>query len=193
MMVYGRSPRGPLAVLKENWCGLRDAPLSFGQSTAEYLEDLRNSLEVANSYATEHGKREQQRYVSRYNLRSRGNIFDVGDQVLILIPDSTSSKVFSRWQGSATVIEVRPQNSYLIELNGVRRHLHADKLRKYHISVGEVIAAPADCNHVIAGMSSNQCAVVYESHAMISATSVSLIQLNRKLNYFQVKKFTPTN
>jgi len=25
MMVYGKSPRGPLAVLKENWCGLRDA------------------------------------------------------------------------------------------------------------------------------------------------------------------------
>jgi len=47
MMVYGRLPRGPLAVLKENWCGLRDAPLNLGQSTAEYLKDLRTNLEVA--------------------------------------------------------------------------------------------------------------------------------------------------
>ena len=124
-MVYGC----PLAVLKENWCGLMDAPLSLGQSTAEYLEVLGNNLKVANSYATEHGKREQQRYVSRHNPRSREKKFDVGDQVLILIPDSTSSKVFSQWQGLATVIEVRPQNSYLIEVNGVRRHLHVDKLR----------------------------------------------------------------
>jgi len=43
--------------------------LSLGQSTAKYLEDLH--LEVAKSYATEHDKRDQQRYVSRYNLRSR--------------------------------------------------------------------------------------------------------------------------
>jgi len=68
-MVYGRLPRGPLAVFKENWCGLRDAPLNLGQSTAEYLNDLQTNLEVAGSYATEHGKRQQQCYVSRYNLR----------------------------------------------------------------------------------------------------------------------------
>jgi len=51
----------------------------------------------------------------------------------------------------------------MIELNGVRRHLHAYILRKYQISVGEVSVASADCNHVIADMSCNQCAVVYES------------------------------
>jgi len=156
-------PRGPLAVLKENWCGLRDAPLNMGQSTAEYLNDLRTNLEVATSYATEHGKREQQRYVSRYNLHSRVKKFGAGDQVLILIPDTTSSNVFSRWQGPATVVEIRPHNSYLVELHWARRHLHADKLHKYEISVGEVIVTPADCNDLIAEMSANQCAVVYEN------------------------------
>ena len=30
LMVFGRLPRGPLAVLKENWTGLRDLPLSLG-------------------------------------------------------------------------------------------------------------------------------------------------------------------
>jgi len=33
MMIFGKVPRGPLAVLKENWTGQRDVPLSFGQST----------------------------------------------------------------------------------------------------------------------------------------------------------------
>ena len=87
-MVFGRLPRGPLAVLKENWTGLRDLPLSLGQTTVEYLDELRQNLEVASSYATEHSKREQQRYISRYNLRAREKSFDVGEQVLILIPDS---------------------------------------------------------------------------------------------------------
>ena len=104
-MVYSHLPRGALAVLKENWCGLRDAPLSLGQTTVEYLNDLRQNLEIASSYATEHDKQEQQRYISRYNLRSRETSFNGGDQVLILAPNSTASKVFSRWQRPATVIK----------------------------------------------------------------------------------------
>jgi len=104
LMVFGHLPRGPLAVLKENWTGLRDMPLSLGQTTVEYLSELRQNLEIVSSYATEHSKHEQQRYVSRYNLRARQKSFDVGEQVLILIPDSTSSKVFIRWQGPAKVI-----------------------------------------------------------------------------------------
>jgi len=97
LMVYGRIPRRPLAVLKENWTGFHDMPLSLGQTTVEYLNDLRKNLEIASSYATKHGNREQQRYISRYNLRAREKSFDVGEQVLKLIPDSTSSRMFSRW------------------------------------------------------------------------------------------------
>jgi len=92
-MVYGRIPRGPLAVLKENRTGLREMPLSLVQTTVEYLSDLRQNLEMANSYATEHGNCEWQRYISRYNLHAREKTFVPGEQVLILIPDSTSKKL----------------------------------------------------------------------------------------------------
>jgi len=46
--------------LKENWTGLCDMPLSLGQTIVRYLNDLRQDLEMANSYATEHGNRERQ-------------------------------------------------------------------------------------------------------------------------------------
>jgi len=46
LMVYGRIPRGSLALLKENWTGVRDMPLSL---TVEYLNDLRQNLEIASS------------------------------------------------------------------------------------------------------------------------------------------------
>ena len=105
----------------------------------EYLNDLRQNLEIASSYATEHGNREQQLCISRYNVRAREKSFAVGEQVLILIPDSTSSKVFSRWLGPANVVEKRSPHSYIVEYNGVSRHLHADKLRKYHVSVQEFL------------------------------------------------------
>ena len=127
-------------MLKENWTGFRDMPLGLGQTTVEYLNDLRQKLEIAGSYATEHGNREQQRYISRYNLRAREKSFDAGEQVLILIPDSTSSKMFRRWLGPANIVEKRSRHS--MEYNGVSRHLHADKLRKYHVSVQEISARP---------------------------------------------------
>jgi len=117
MMVYGRLP---LAVLKENWCGLRDAPLNLGQSTAEYLNDLRTNLEVAGSYATEHGKRQQQRYVSRYNLRSREKQFHVGD-----CKDATMPFIFSALymlKLNRSIADTRRQ-SYMRKLAcGIRHH-----------------------------------------------------------------------
>ena len=80
-MVYGRIPGGTLAVLKENLTGFHDMPLSLGKTTVEYLNDLGQNLEIASSYATEHGNRKQQRYISRYNLRACEKSFAVGEQV----------------------------------------------------------------------------------------------------------------
>ena len=36
----------------------------------------------------------------------------------------------------------------MVELDGVRRHIHADKLRKYHVQVDEVCCDPAVCTVV---------------------------------------------
>jgi len=79
-MVYGKLPRGPLAVLKENWSGQRELPLNLGKSTVEYLEDLRKNLEITETYAKAHSQKAQQRYASNYNLRSREKPFQVGEQ-----------------------------------------------------------------------------------------------------------------
>ena len=161
VMVYGRLPRGPLAVLKENWCGQREAPLSLGQTTVDYLQELRTNLEVAETYAASHSQRAQQRYVSHYNLRTRPKSFSVGDQVLILSPDNTASKVFSKWRGPATVVEVKTPHSYIVEIDGVRRYMHADKLRTYHINVDEVMCKQNPGESTSRG-EVHHCAIVYE-------------------------------
>ena len=90
--MYGKLPRGPLAVLRENWSGQRNLPLNLGKSTVEYLEDLQKNLEAAEAYAKLHSQKAQQRYVSNYNLRSREKSFQVGEQVLILTPNSFVQK-----------------------------------------------------------------------------------------------------
>ena len=76
-----------------------ELPLNLGKTASEYLEELKRNLEKAQDYATAHTEKAQQRYVSRYNLRAREKLFEIGQKVLVLIPDSSSSKTFSRWEG----------------------------------------------------------------------------------------------
>ena len=82
-------------------------PISFGKNNAAYLKDLHEKLKVARDYALSHSDREQKQYTDHYNLRSRDKQFVVGNHVLILMPDSTSSKTFGKWTGPATVVAVK--------------------------------------------------------------------------------------
>ena len=67
----------------------------------------RKKLEIARDYAATHSEREQERYQKYHNLRSGDKHFDIGEQVLILQPDTTASKLFSKWCGPATVVAIR--------------------------------------------------------------------------------------
>jgi len=103
MLVWVRLPRGPLAVVKDSMTGKMELPLNLGKTTCKYLQHLEPNLEVAQNYAKEHAEKAQGRHVARYNLRAREKSFQIGDQLLILTPDSTSSKLFSRWTGPAVI------------------------------------------------------------------------------------------
>jgi len=110
---------------------------------------------------------QQERYISRYHLRAQDKFFSTGDAVLVLSPDSTSSKVFSRWKGPGVVQKIVSKHSYLVELDGVRQHIHADKMHKYHIQVDEVCCDPAVCTveTSAAAMTTaiiNQCAIIHD-------------------------------
>ena len=69
------------------------------RENSELVQDNQNTQD----YATAHTEKAQQRYISRYNLRAREKSFEIGQKVLVLIPDSTSSKTFSRWMGPAVI------------------------------------------------------------------------------------------
>jgi len=58
-LVLGFLPRGPLAILKDSWCGEEDLPVNFGKNATTYLRELHEKLEIAKSYAASHAEREQ--------------------------------------------------------------------------------------------------------------------------------------
>jgi len=136
-LVFGRLPSGPLTILKNHWVGTQQLPVSFGKSATEYLQDVQRRLEVAEQYARPHTEKEQQRYQKYHNLRSTDKYFEVGEDVLVLVPDDTTSKLFSRWcHGKITA--KRSPYSYMVSINGVERHYHANHLRKFQVRVQSV-------------------------------------------------------
>jgi len=53
---------------------------------------------------------EQEKYVAYYNRRAREKKMEIGEQVIVLLPDS-SNKFLSRWQGPGLVVDFKPPHS----------------------------------------------------------------------------------
>jgi hypothetical protein len=139
LLMYGRVPRGPLAILKETWMGDRELPPNLGKTEIQYLQELKENLELAGKYADSHAVGAQKRYAAAYNTRAREKQFSVGDQVMVLSPDS-SNKLYSRWHGPHAIAQVNTPHSYLVDMeDGARRHIHVNKLRPYIARVNAVV------------------------------------------------------
>jgi len=162
LLAFGHLPRGPLANLKETWSGEIDLPLDLGKTATEFMQDLKQNLTTAQSYADSHTQKEQNRYATHYNLRSQDKYFTVGEKVLILSPDSTASKVYSRWKGPAEIVEVKSLYNYIVEYDGHRQFLHANKLRKFHVRVEEAIVSSVHAEPLNSCPTVNTCAIIYD-------------------------------
>lgn len=137
-LMFGRVPRGPLAILKETWVGERELPSTFTRSEVQYMTELKHNLEIAQNYANEHAIQGQERYVNQYNRHTRNKAFQLGDQVILLEPDS-SNKLLSRWR-TGVVAKVKSPYSYLVNTpDGASRHVHVNKLRPLVVRAQSVI------------------------------------------------------
>jgi hypothetical protein len=56
----------------------------------------------------------------------------------MLVSDSTSSRLWSRWRAHATIVEVKSPFSYVVECDGTKHHVPVNKLRHYNVRCEEV-------------------------------------------------------
>jgi len=132
MLVYGRLPRGPLAVLKESWTGDINLPPRLRLQPKMYLQKMKENLEKALAYANEHCKKKQLQYSNQYNKKAKHKAFEPSENVIVLYPTS-SNKLISRWHGPCTILERRSKYSYLVDMgNECHKIIHANKIRKYY-------------------------------------------------------------
>jgi transposase InsO family protein len=175
VMVFGHSPRGPLAILRDTWTGECDFPQELKTDAVKYLSELRDKLQAANEYANQHRQIEQNRYVRTYNKRARDKHFAIGEKCLILQKDDTSNAMFSKWKGPAVIVDVKSPYSYIVQYNGIQYHLHANRLRKFLVRADDV-----ECNCTMyvtpdsldEAIGIHSCAIIYEKDAEFGKISV---------------------
>ena len=127
-LVYGRSVRGPLEILKTLWT--KDIQESEIQTTYNYVIDLRERLERTCDIAHEELRKAQERYKKHYNQTARNRTFQPDDHVLLLLP-TEGNKLLMQWKGPFKVVERIGRNDYRIEVKGKIRTFHVNMLKKY--------------------------------------------------------------
>ncbi|XP_071842666.1 uncharacterized protein [Apostichopus japonicus] len=100
-LLYGRTVRGPMAILKEMWTSEVDNPET--RSTYQYVLDLRERLEETCALARSELQESSERYKKYYNRKAKSRKFKPGDLVLILLP-TDQNKLLMQWKGPFTVL-----------------------------------------------------------------------------------------
>ena len=127
-LLYGRSVRGPMGILRELWSGeVNDEQVL---STYQYVIELRERLEQTYQLARDNLEKVQFKQNTYYDKRARSRQFDVGHKVLLLLP-TESNKLLLQWKGLYEVVEIVNIMDYRVDVDGVVGTYHAHMLKQY--------------------------------------------------------------
>ncbi|XP_055931869.1 uncharacterized protein LOC129962156 [Argiope bruennichi] len=137
-LLYGRKPEGPLSILRNTWVADKEGLQLDTTPVPLYMEKLKKQLEDAAEKAKLISTVQQERMARYYNLRSTKKVFNPGDKVIVLLPDSRN-KLLARWQGPCTIESRKNEHSFLVKMpDGSLRHVHQNKMREFIASSGSV-------------------------------------------------------
>ena len=85
-LLFGRRVRGPLDVLKEVWTGDRGTAVPV----ATHVVEIRERLAEMTQLVSENAAKSQQKQRRYYDQGAKSRRFEVGDQVLVLLPTAAS-------------------------------------------------------------------------------------------------------
>ena len=129
-LLYRRAVWGPLDILRESW---QESERS-DESVVSYIMSVQEKLAKMSELAHQNMARAKSQQKTWYDRNARSREFQPGEQVLVLLPTSTS-KLLAQWQGPYPVVNrVGPVN-YDIDMIGRRRRrrvFHVNMLRAWH-------------------------------------------------------------
>ena len=133
-LLYGREVRGPLDVLKESW----EPSSGSDMSVVSHVLQMREKFEKMAEVVQDNSQKAQTQQKAWYDRTARQHKLKEGDQVLALLPTSTS-KLLAQWQGPYPVIKAVGNVNYLIDMydhRKRRRVFHVNMLKEWHVPNG---------------------------------------------------------
>ena len=127
-LLYGRQARGPLAVLRDLWEG---GPEAVDREVHEYVVELQEKMKLSAELAAANSEKAIAKYKTYYDMKAQHRQLAVGDEVLLLLPDS-KKKLLMAWAGPYKIVEKRNRTNYVINIKGEQKLFHANLLKKYH-------------------------------------------------------------
>lgn len=128
-LVYGRTVRGPMRILRELWTKEVNDP-EVCTTYHQYIVDLKERLESTCTMAKENLEKATQRYRANYNKRAKKRDMKVGEKVLVLLPTS-SNKLLLQWRGPYEILKKVGNVDYRINMDGKTKTFHANMLKLY--------------------------------------------------------------
>lgn len=137
-MLYGRQPRGPLALVKQMVSGeVSDENIDSYQ----YVVDLKDRLKDACDLASANTKLAQGKNKKSYDKSSKLRKLAKGDKVLLLLPDA-SNKLIMSWKGPFVVTDIVSPVNFKIDVNGQVKLFHINMLKRYETREEPMPTAP---------------------------------------------------
>ena len=117
-----------MAILRELWSG--EVNNEQVLSTCQYVIKVRECFEQTYQLARENQEKVQFKQKTYYDKLARSRKFDVGDEVLLLLP-TESNKWLLQWKGLYEVVEIVNRMDYRVDVDGVVRTYDANMLKQY--------------------------------------------------------------
>ncbi|GFN86556.1 Zinc finger protein [Plakobranchus ocellatus] len=127
-LLYGRTVRGPMHILRELWTKEIDEP--DVKSSYEYVLNLRERLNDTLKIAREELEKAQGRQKHYYDRTAKRRKFSVGEKVLVLLP-TDAIKLLMQWKGPFQIVATVGINDYRINMGGKEKTFHANLLKGY--------------------------------------------------------------
>ena len=129
-LVFGRNVRGPLDVVKESWEEIPKSP----ESVVSYVVSTHNRLSEMSELVRSNMGKAQAQQKAWYDQNARERTFQVGEQVLVLLPTS-SNKLLAQWHGPYPITKVISGVTYQVDMLDKRKRsrvFHVNMLRKWN-------------------------------------------------------------
>ncbi|KAK7095116.1 hypothetical protein V1264_006567 [Littorina saxatilis] len=146
-LMYGRTVRGPMQILKELWT--KDVDTPEVKNSYQYVFELQEKLEETLEIARENLRKSQDSGKHYYDRKAVNRKFTPGNKVLILLP-TDHNKLLMQWKGPYEVEAVVGINDYKVNVGKKSKIYHANLLKLYverppeAVQVAAMVEEPAE-------------------------------------------------